>query len=163
MTAAVDSFCKWWYFWPVPTNKIGAFVTWVMVSAAPTLSETVSKRLQFESLFYITSKLYSPILYQLKKSRQKLLPLFKLSAHHKWDKRRTEIVLMSIRLMLLFVSSSLPANHIITMQNTLESIGLHPSIIRIIRSDQCPDAILASGMILLSKVMTVGTVSGTEF
>ena len=86
-----------------------------------------------------------------------------MSAHHKWDKRRTEIVLMSIRLMLLFVSSSLPANHIITMQNTLESIGLHPSIIRIIRSDQCPDAILASGMILLSRVMTVGTVTGTEF
>ena len=89
----------------------------------------------------------------------KLLPLFKLSTAHKWDKRRTEIVLMSIRLMLLFVSNSLPANHIITMQNTLESIGLHPSIIRIIRSDQCPDAILASGMILLSKVMTVGTVA----
>ena len=50
----------------------------------------------------------------------KLLPLFKLSTAHKWDKRRTEIVLMSIRLMLLFVSNSLPANHIITMQNTLE-------------------------------------------
>ena len=58
---------------------------------------------------------------------------------------------MSIRLVLLFVSSSLPANHIITMQNTLEQIGLHPAIIHIIRSDSCPDAILASGMILLSK------------
>ena len=61
--------------------------------------------------------------------------------------------------MLLFVSPLLPANHIINMTATIESIGLHPLVINIIRSPNCPDQVLAVGMLLLSKICTSGTVS----
>ena len=67
-----------------------------------------------------------------------------------------DIILRSIKLMLLFVSSSLPANHVITMQNTIESIGLHPLIINIILSQNCPDPVLGAGLVLLSKICTQG-------
>ncbi|CAG5111689.1 Oidioi.mRNA.OKI2018_I69.chr2.g5968.t2.cds [Oikopleura dioica] len=80
----------------------------------------------------------------------KLLPLF--AAPERWGKRRSAIASSSVQLFSVFVSPSLPANHVIAMVQTMDQIGLLPHVLNLVRSPGCPDEVVESCLIHLSRV-----------
>ena len=80
----------------------------------------------------------------------KLLPLF--TSPERWGKRRSAIASASVQLFSVFVSPSLPANHVISMVQTMDQIGLLPHILNLVKSPGCPDNVVESCLIHLSRV-----------
>ncbi len=80
----------------------------------------------------------------------KLLPLF--ASPERWGKRRSAIASASVQLFSVFVSPCLPANHVIAMVQTMDQIGLLPHILNLVKSPGCPDDVVESCLIHLSRV-----------